>query len=428
VSQIPPANQPVPETEPPRRRVAGIKSLVLTIAFVFLLIVAMLLDIPYLYIMAIALALLQPVSYTLASRFAPRYTAQRHLPATAVEGKPFPMELAVQVRGGLPQGAVALRDPLPVSMQLEPSLDPPVLRDPEAWDGNLGKWSSTLTAPVRGLHRFEDVRMEATDPLGLFFFESRIPCPGEIVVHPCPVPSRTPRAGGAGWRGLRDRDGSARRGEGLDFHGVRDYRPGDPSRRVHWRTTARRGTLAVVEFEKAFQQDVCLVIDHGVGFPEGEGRETPLEYAVKAAATRVDQVLSTGGGITLVTGSGAVRVRAGEPDVDVGRFRLMDVLARLQPESTCKPGRMVRSLLDRESAEIEVLTCRSDSDLEDALAHGVRQGHAVRVVWFDPASFGGEVARAPALSGVAVCRMSRSDSPWRDGGRRFLACLDGHGD
>lgn len=425
--QTAPAIPANPESDPPRRRVAGIKSLVLTIAFVFLLIVAMLLDIPYLYIMAIALALLQPVSYTLASRFAPRFSAERHLPATAVEGRPFPMELVVQVRGGLPQGAISIRDPLPGPLRPGAVEEPPPLRDPDAWDGNQGTWPSSLTASVRGIHRFDDVRVEATDPLGLFFFESRIACPGEIVVHPSPVPSRMPRNGGAGWQGLRDRDGSARRGEGLDFHGVRDYRPGDPSRRVHWRTTARRGTLAVVEFEKAFQQDVCVVVDHGTDVPAGEGRETPLEYSVKAAATRVDQVLATGGGMTLVTALGTVRVRAGEPDVDVARFRLLDLLARLQPDQSADPAGLLRTLIDRESAEIELMTCRTNAELDAMLAECVRHGHRVRVVWFDPESFGGEKAAPPAISGVSISRIAREQSPWKDGGRQFLACLDSHG-
>jgi len=427
VNQTDPAITSHPESDPPRRRVAGIKSLVLTIAFVFLLIVAMLLDIPYLYIMAIALALLQPVSYTLASRFAPRFSAERHLPATAVEGKPFPMELVVHVRGGLPQGAISVRDPLPESLRLGLPAEPTPLRDPDAWDGNQGKWPAENTPSVRGIHRFDDVRIEATDPLGLFFFESRVACPGGIVVHPAPVPSRRPRAGGAGWQGLRDRDGSARRGEGLDFHGVRDYRPGDPSRRVHWRTTARRGTLAVVEFEKAFQQDVCVVVDHGTDFPVGEGRETPLEYAVKAAATRVDQVLATGGGITLVTGRGTVRVRAGEPDVDVARFRLLDVLARLQPDPNTDPARLLRIPMEREAAEIELMTCRTNSELAATIAQCARHGHHVRVIWFDPESFGGEKTLPPAVSGVDLCRIGREDSPWKDGGRQLLARLDGHG-
>jgi uncharacterized protein (DUF58 family) len=413
-----------PEPEHPRRRVAGIKSLVLTIAFVFLLIVAMLLDIPYLYIMAIALALLQPISYGVAARWSPRFEARRVVPGTGVEGKPLAMELVVDVRGGLPQGAVAIRDPLPAVFEQAGESRKSAWAEPDAWDGHQGRWPTVLTPLVRGVHRFAGIDVEATDPLGLFFFESRIECPGEVVVHPAPVASRRASSGGSGWLGVRERDGAARRGDGLDFHGVRDYRPGDSARRVHWRTTARRGSLSVVEFEKAFQQDISVVLDHGLGCDLGEGRETPLEYAVKAAATRIDQVLASGGGISVATSAGTLRVRAGEPDADVARFRLFDMLARLEPTADCDPAALLQVAGNGDLSRVELITFRNPTGLAGALAHAAESGHQVDVLWLDPVSFGGAIAHPPSLEGVSVVTFKRSDSPWLDGGQNFLSKLE----
>ncbi len=37
-------------------------------------------------------------------------------------------------------------------------------------------------------------------------------------------------------------------GAGLDVRGVREWRPGDAVRHVHWRSTARTGRLTVLEY------------------------------------------------------------------------------------------------------------------------------------------------------------------------------------
>ncbi|MFM7320691.1 MAG: DUF58 domain-containing protein, partial [Armatimonadota bacterium] len=309
------------------RRIASIKSLVVTLAFLFLLVVAMLLDIPYLYIMAVALALLQPVSYHLAARFAPAYTAARHHRPTAVEGKPFDLRTRLTSRGGMPQAGVSLREELPAAFREVGDPSGPM----DWWDGREGERAIVVEPLVRGVHRFTTVRVDGSDPLGLFFFEADLPCASQVVVHPAPLPGFERGAWGGGPIGVRERDGTARRGEGLEFHGVRDYRPGDSRRRVHWRTSAKRGRLAVVEFEKAFRQDLLLAIDLGPDCAVGAGRETPLEHAIKAAATLIDRTLSQGGGVVLATAQGTARIHAGRADTDVQRFHVFDLLARLVP-------------------------------------------------------------------------------------------------
>ncbi|HTC71019.1 MAG TPA: DUF58 domain-containing protein, partial [Acidothermaceae bacterium] len=43
-------------------------------------------------------------------------------------------------------------------------------------------------------------------------------------------------------------EGSGPMGPGLDVRGVREWRPGDAVRHVHWRSTARTGRIAVLEY------------------------------------------------------------------------------------------------------------------------------------------------------------------------------------
>ncbi|MEM9597051.1 MAG: DUF58 domain-containing protein, partial [Acidobacteriota bacterium] len=54
-----------------------------------------------------------------------------------------------------------------------------------------------------------------------------------------------------------------RRGEGLDFQQLRDYRDGDTMRQVDWKATARRGQLITRQYQDERDQQVLLLLDCG---------------------------------------------------------------------------------------------------------------------------------------------------------------------
>ena len=55
--------------------------------------------------------------------------------------------------------------------------------------------------------------------------------------------------------------GAPRAGSGGELFGVREYRPGDSLRRIHWRSSARHGELVVREFEPPGLQTVAVFCD-----------------------------------------------------------------------------------------------------------------------------------------------------------------------
>src|SRR4029079_2442398 len=71
-----------------------------------------------------------------------------------------------------------------------------------------------------------------------------------------------------------------------DYHGLRDYRPGDSPRWIHWRTSARVGQPMVKEFEQQSDQDLAILL--GAWLPRSrvtrEQREA-VEEAIRFAAT-----------------------------------------------------------------------------------------------------------------------------------------------
>ena len=52
-----------------------------------------------------------------------------------------------------------------------------------------------------------------------------------------------------------------RRTAGFDLHSVREYQQGESLRKVHWRTTAKRGELMVKELEDTPHDEVAVLLD-----------------------------------------------------------------------------------------------------------------------------------------------------------------------
>src|SRR5205823_8732633 len=85
-----------------------------------------------------------------------------------------------------------------------------------------------------------------------------------------------------------------RRPTGYDLHSVREYVEGESLRKVHWRSTARRGRLMVKELEDAPRDEVAVLLD-GHAAP-GPG----FEIAVRAAGSILQAHLRRGRRCALV--------------------------------------------------------------------------------------------------------------------------------
>jgi len=66
-----------------------------------------------------------------------------------------------------------------------------------------------------------------------------------------------------------------------EFHGLRQFRPGDSPRWIHWRTSARTGELVVREFDHGTHHDLLLILE-----PYAPAADSNcVEAAVSLAAT-----------------------------------------------------------------------------------------------------------------------------------------------
>jgi uncharacterized protein (DUF58 family) len=99
--------------------------------------------------------------------------------------------------------------------------------------------------------------VESSDIAGLF--RGRRPSSDAEVA--LVLPRFTSLAGKVQARELEASVASPRSGSGTEMFGVREYRPGDSLRRIHWRSSARHGELVVREYEPPGVQTLGIFCD-----------------------------------------------------------------------------------------------------------------------------------------------------------------------
>jgi uncharacterized protein (DUF58 family) len=170
----------------------------------------------------------------------------------------------------------------------------------------------------RGVYTAATAVVESAAPFGLFVQKRRFVLPFNVTVYPAyhhidTVPaSRETLAE----RGVRARSSAA-----TDYYGSREYRAGDPLRHIHWRNSARSTQLVVKQFEETSQSAVAVAFETGRDW--AVGKDTPLEYSVKIAASLARYCGDAGRAISVLAGA--------TPVVRGGWMEAMGYLAALTP-------------------------------------------------------------------------------------------------
>lgn len=205
----------------------------------------------------------------------------------------------------------------------------------------------------RGGYRLGPTRLVSGDPFGLFRTERIIPAEHSLVVLPMiyeissfySPPGLLP-----GGQVIR------RKAQDITPHasGVREYVPGDPIKRIHWPTTARRGQLVVKEFEQDPHAEVWLFLDAQRIVHTEKSSETPesftdgwmldrrpkfelapstLEYAISISASLAHYYLKQPRAVGLVTATPQFRVIPAEWS-ERQEGKLLETLAFIEAEGS----------------------------------------------------------------------------------------------
>src|SRR3954447_9965121 len=146
-------------------------------------------------------------------------------------------------------------------------------------------------APRRGEARTAWVELRSAAPFGVAERRRRLPADATTLVLPRIVPlGALPFVDLASSREAAT-ETDPRRGQGPEYLGVREFRPGDPIRQVHWRLSARHGELVVRDLEEHRVPRLAVWID--------THDDAVLDEACSVAASIVSSASATGVGIRL---------------------------------------------------------------------------------------------------------------------------------
>jgi uncharacterized protein (DUF58 family) len=147
----------------------------------------------------------------------------------------------------------------------------------------------------RGRFFWEGLRLRIEDPLGLFEFETSVKAGARILIQPRyrKMPSiplnlqKTLSSPGS----VPIRLG----GSGTDFWGIREYRQGDPLKRLYWRLNARNPLRRYTkEFIQERTAEIVLVLDGRQRMDLAVGDQSLFELEVEATASLAAMLLRQG--------------------------------------------------------------------------------------------------------------------------------------
>jgi uncharacterized protein (DUF58 family) len=297
-------------------------------------------------------------------------------------------------------------------------------------------YSARTLLTQRGEYPLGPTTLTSGDLFGLFTFRRIIPASGSLIVLPKVFPISTfPPPPGLLPGGKRIRQRS------LDITphaaGVREYVIGDPLKRIHWPSTARRDRFMVKEFEQDPQGDIWLFLDAEAGIqasvPDPEKDKVlqadgwwlrrptltlprnTFEYAISAAASLASFFLTERRAVGLACATSKLTVVSAERGVRQVN-KIMETLAFLQPEGAIPLHGLVdmqAKLLPLGSGVI-LITSSTRLDLILAVEDLLRRNMRPVIVLIKPETFGGQdgsdlMAARLLKKNVPVCSIAYGD-------------------
>jgi uncharacterized protein (DUF58 family) len=243
----------------------------------------------------------------------------------------------------------------------------------------------------RGVITVGPVSSVRGDPLGLIRRAVLWTEPEDLYVHP-----RTIKLGGSAAGFLHDLEGRETReitNADLSFHALREYVPGDDRRYVHWRSSARTGTLMVRQFEETRRSHLVLALSVQ-GRDYGDPDE--MELAISAVGSLGLHAISSESDLTAMTSEEVLQHRT--------RRQLLDGLTRVEavrsPTGIVELARTITR--DVQRATVVVLAFGSAVSPHDIRAAGAVLPAGVRALAIQASHAEGAELGARRLGNVTV--------------------------
>jgi len=270
------------------------------------------------------------------------------------------------------------------------------------------RWPLELRMPARGFYRLGPVRVSTGDLFGFFPVTREEETSESVIVYPRVY--SLPELGLPAERPFGELKGRERIFEDPGrIAGIRDYRPGDPMRRIDWKASARRQQLQSRVYEPSATMHLLIALNvHTLGHSwEGFVPET-LERLLSAAGSVARYAFDAGYAIGLIA-NGSFPDSDRPMRVPVGRrpdqlMRVLEALAVIHP-MTLAP---LEAVIDAEAqrfpfgATLVCVTSRMDAALAASLQRVAGAGHTVTVLSLADDDFEEDLGR------IAVHRLTEA--------------------
>ena len=288
------------------------------------------------YLFAYGLLLLFGACWFLAPRNLKLGGERAGLFPRAHEGDRLEVEVSLEARSGVSTFVLEERVP----ERLGQSVRVPITK---LSSGEKLSHRYSVRCTRRGVYEVGPLVAIKGDPLGLTQRETLIAEPFELLVHPrIELVSDRPLT-----RQFEDPPirppVSKPWPSGLEFYGMREYKPGDDLRRIVWRASARTGKIMVREAEQGITDKITIILDtdRGTHSRDGEGLSESFEAGVRAAASLAVRHLREGYEVKVETNGGPLTRSLRGADK---QLMLLDAFAKV--EMGREPlGSLIRRLL-----------------------------------------------------------------------------------
>lgn len=229
----------------------------------------------------------------------------------------------------------------------------------------------TLQPQQRGRFRFEGVQLRIRSPWRLWWQQRTLPPLLDVRVYPNFVPlTRFALFSADQASRLVGAHVKRRRGEGTDFHQMREYRVGDSLRQLDWKATARARKLISREYQDEKNQQLLLMLDSGRRMLASEGGLSHFDHALNASLVVAYLALRQGDAAGLFAVGGERRWV--QPQRGMGTVEhLLRASYDLQPQPVATDYLAAAtevSLRQRRRALVMLVSNVRDEDIEDLLA------------------------------------------------------------
>jgi uncharacterized protein (DUF58 family) len=241
----------------------------------------------------------------------------------------------------------------------------------------------------RGLYTLGPTGLEAGDPLGFYRIRFEYPAFVTMMVMPPIVhlPAIDIAPGGRAGEG-RHRERALELA--VNASSVREHRPGDSLRWVHWPTSARRGEPYVRTFDSTPSSDWWIILDMHRQVQAGKGQEATEEHAVILAASLADRGLQMGKAVGLVAHGEELVWLPPRLGADQ-RMEILRALALVEPGSCSLAALLSQTgpALGKRGSLV-IISPDIQGRWLPSLAHLMWRGLVASVLLLDLAAFGGE--------------------------------------